>query len=163
MPLYFAYGSNMDRAAMAVRCPRSAMIGPARLARHRFFIMASGFASVRPDPARTVHGVLWDLALADVRALDRYEEVGKGLYSKLLQSFATPVGARRALVYVGNSAAEGMPHPFYIARILAAAREAGFPAAYVRDLAAYAPRGGAADADAQAKVRPRFATPFDKR
>ena len=26
MPLYFAYGSNMDRAAMAQRCPKSTVV-----------------------------------------------------------------------------------------------------------------------------------------
>ncbi|MEN9708785.1 MAG: hypothetical protein RIQ68_1193, partial [Pseudomonadota bacterium] len=50
MPLYFAYGSNMDVKAMAERCPRSTALGPARLARHRFFIMDSGWASVCADP-----------------------------------------------------------------------------------------------------------------
>lgn len=40
MPLYFAYGSNMDREAMRVRCPNSRALGRARLARHRFFIMS---------------------------------------------------------------------------------------------------------------------------
>jgi hypothetical protein len=35
VPLYFAYGSNMDRAAMARRCPASRVIGLGRLNRHR--------------------------------------------------------------------------------------------------------------------------------
>ena len=56
MPLYFAYGSNMDRAAMALRCPASKPLGLARLMRHRFFIMASGYASVARDPTRCVRG-----------------------------------------------------------------------------------------------------------
>ena len=30
MPLYFAYGANMDRAAMAERCPRSTPLGLVR-------------------------------------------------------------------------------------------------------------------------------------
>jgi hypothetical protein len=30
MPLYFAYGSNMDAAAMRSRCPNSAALGTAR-------------------------------------------------------------------------------------------------------------------------------------
>ncbi|RYE82539.1 MAG: gamma-glutamylcyclotransferase, partial [Hyphomicrobiales bacterium] len=36
MPLYFAYGANMDIAAMRERCPRSTPLGLARLPRHRF-------------------------------------------------------------------------------------------------------------------------------
>ncbi|HLH12995.1 MAG TPA: gamma-glutamylcyclotransferase family protein, partial [Methylovirgula sp.] len=78
--LYFAYGSNMDRAAMHRRCPNSRALGRARLARHRLFIAAPGYVSIKTDPRADVHGVLYDLALSDVAALDRYEEVGRGLY-----------------------------------------------------------------------------------
>ncbi|HEX8418365.1 MAG TPA: gamma-glutamylcyclotransferase, partial [Methylobacterium sp.] len=35
MPLYFAYGANMDAGAMALRCPASRLIGQGRLHRHR--------------------------------------------------------------------------------------------------------------------------------
>ena len=56
MPLYFAYGSNMDRAAMVVRCPASTSLGPARLARHRPIVTAHGYAPVVRDPRRTVWG-----------------------------------------------------------------------------------------------------------
>ena len=41
MPLYFAYGSNMDVAAMAQRCPRSKLLGVARLPRHKVFIITT--------------------------------------------------------------------------------------------------------------------------
>ena len=34
------------------------------------------------DPRRTIWGLLWDLALSDVPALDRYEGVAGGLYVK---------------------------------------------------------------------------------
>ena len=60
MPLYFAYGSNMDVAAMASRCPHSRPVGPARLMRHRFLVTSDGYASVQRDPAATVWGLLWD-------------------------------------------------------------------------------------------------------
>src|SRR5215211_3190831 len=66
MPLYFAYGSNMDVAAMAERCPASRPIGIARLPRHRFMIAREGYATVTRDPRRTVWGILWELALVDV-------------------------------------------------------------------------------------------------
>lgn len=75
MPLYFAYGANMDAAAMALRCPASRLIGRGRLPRHRFVIMREGWASVVRAPGATVWGVLWELALSDIPALDRYEGV----------------------------------------------------------------------------------------
>jgi len=94
MPLIFAYGANMDVAAMAQRCPRSKPRGIARLMRHRLVVMREGWLSVTRDAHATVHGVLWDVALADVAALDRFEGVGGGLYAKALQTVAGR-GARR--------------------------------------------------------------------
>jgi hypothetical protein len=134
MPLYFAYGSNMDREAMAARCPRSRPVGLGRLPRHRFLITRDGYASVVRDPRRTVHGVLWDLALSDVPALDRYESIGTGLYTKITQPIVMKGGARRALVYIGRSATRGEPRPGYLQAVLAAARSWGLPADYLHEI-----------------------------
>ncbi|MBI3274926.1 MAG: gamma-glutamylcyclotransferase, partial [Methylocystis sp.] len=132
MPLYFAYGANMDRAAMAARCPRSRALGVARLARHRFIIMAPGWASVAADPRADVHGVLWDLALSDVPALDRYEEIRRGLYRKVVQPvLREPSGFARALVYVGVTAQPCAPDPAYLASVIAAGRSWSLPAPYI--------------------------------
>lgn len=134
MPLYFAYGSNMDRAAMRQRCPASRPIGVAKLPRHRFLINADGYATVARDPRRTVLGVVWDLALSDVPALDRYESIGTGLYTKISQPVVLPGGARRALVYVGRTVKPGKPRPGYLDGVLAAARDWGLPADYLHEL-----------------------------
>jgi len=140
VPLYFAYGSNMDRGAMAARCPASKPIGTARLMRHRFVIMREGYASVVRDPRRTTWGVLWELALADMPALDRYESAAGGLYAKVSQMVLTDKGPKRALVYVGRSAGAGTPRPGYLDGVIAAASEADLPADYVREIGALLPR-----------------------
>ena len=98
MPLYFAYGSNMDRNAMLQCCPASKPVGIGRLMRHRFIVFDEGYASVTRDPQRAVWGMVWDLALADVPALDRYESLSTGLYTKVIQPVVTGQGPRRALV-----------------------------------------------------------------
>lgn len=154
MPLYFAYGSNMDRAAMAQRCPASRPVGLARLPRHRLVIMREGYASVLRDPRREVWGMLWDLALADVPALDRYEGVAGGLYAKVQQSVLSAAGARRALVYVGRNAGPGIPRPGYMEAVLDAARGAALPEPYLRELERLSPRVQKPDA-----IQPRPATP----
>ncbi len=143
MPLYFSYGSNMVGEAMAGRCPRSRVVGLARLARHRLAIMREGFLTVVRDPRRSVHGVLWDLALSDVPALDRYEDVGSGLYAKVVQPVITPGGPKRALVYVGANAGPGVAKPDYLAAVVAAARAAGLPADGIAALAAFGEGGEA--------------------
>lgn len=139
MPLCFAYGSNMDVDAMARRCPGSRPAGVARLAGHRPVIMPEGYASVVRDPRGMVWGLLWDLALADVPALDRYESVAAGLYEKVPQPVLTQAGPRRALVYVGRSGGGGLPRPGYLEGVLEAGRAAGLPEAYLRSLAALGP------------------------
>lgn len=134
MPLYFAYGANMDAAAMALRCPVSRLIGRGRLAGHRFIVMREGYASVVRDPARIVHGVLWELALDDIPALDRYEGVASGLYAKANLPVRTHTGVRRALIYLGRSTAPGRPRPGYLEAVLAAASAAQLPAPYLREI-----------------------------
>lgn len=139
MPLYFAYGANMDKEAMALRCQRSRPLGRARLARHRLFLMADGLASVAPEPKSFVHGVLWDLACSDVAALDRFEEVGRGRYRKIVQPvLREPFGAARALVYLGVEGVTGPHLPGYMQGVVAAARGWDLPAAYVAYLEALA-------------------------
>jgi gamma-glutamylcyclotransferase (GGCT)/AIG2-like uncharacterized protein YtfP len=166
MPLYFAYGSNMDAAAMAARCPGSRAIGVARLVRHRFTIMREGYASVVRDPRRSVWGVVWDLALADMPALDRYEGVAGGLYTKVQQSVLTGAGPRRALVYIGRDAAPGRPRLCYMEAVLAAAKAAGLPDSYLREIRIWLPSVVTSQSEKRAvpswrpAVTPTRASPF---
>ena len=128
MPLYFAYGSNMNAEAMARRCPRSKAIGVARLERRRLAVMREGWLTAVRDPRSAVHGVLWDLALSDAPALDRYEGLAEGLYAKVAQPVVASGGAKRALVYFGANAGPGIPRADYMAGIVAAARAWPLPA-----------------------------------
>ena len=122
MPLYFAYGSNMDAGAMARRCPRSKALGLARLERHRLALMREGWLTAVRAPSSAVHGVLWDLALSDIPALDRYENLAQGLYAKLTQPVIAERGPKQAIVYFGVNSGPGVPRAAYIAEVLAAAR-----------------------------------------
>ncbi len=164
MPLYFAYGSNMDQAAMLQRCPASKPVGIGRLMRHRFIIFDEGYASVVRDPQKAVWGMVWDLALADVPALDRYESLSTGLYSKVVQPIVTEKGPRRAVVYIGRSAKPGKPLPGYMEGVVEAATHAGLPEEYIRSLQAWLPKAQAkakstAPDPQEPKVRPLWNAP----
>jgi len=125
----------MDHAAMAERCPASRPLGTARLPRHKILINSDGYATIVRDPRATVHGVLYDLALSDVGGLDRYEDVARGLYRKVIQPVLTAAGPRRAMVYIGRSSEPGQPRSGYLDTVVAAARAAGLPSSYISDLA----------------------------
>lgn len=132
MPLYFAYGANMDRAAMQKRCPKSPPLGRARLMGHRFVIMVSGHGSVKRDLQREVHGVLYDLAFADIPALDRYEDIARGLYRKITQPVLREgAGPMKALLYVGVASEEGEARGDYLDHVVAAARSWALPETYI--------------------------------
>ncbi|WP_131116173.1 gamma-glutamylcyclotransferase family protein [Lichenihabitans psoromatis] len=175
MPLYFAYGSNMDVAVMARQCPGATVIAPARLMGHRVFIHVSGRASVRRSPTATVYGLLWDVPLADVPALDRSEDVVGGSFTKIIQPVVKPQGTARALIYVARSLAEGTASAAYLDAMIAAAKTGGLPTPYVTGLVSLLPRASARPREGgsspdtgmlrsgpMAGVRPRFATPFDR-
>jgi hypothetical protein len=164
VPLYFAYGLNMDVAAMAIRCPHSRAIGPARLLRHRLAVMREGWLTPVRDLHGCVHGVLWGLAFSDIPALDRFEQVGEGLYRKLSQPVATSSAAKRALVYFGANSGPGTPRPDALAATIAAARAHGLPSEAVRALTRLGPSGENDDVAPSERraVRPLFATPFDR-
>jgi gamma-glutamylcyclotransferase (GGCT)/AIG2-like uncharacterized protein YtfP len=128
MPLYFAYGSNMDVNAMSRRCPRSKALGLARLERHRLAVMREGWLTAIRSPSSAVHGVLWELALSDIPALDRHESLSQGLYTKETQPVIAEGGPKRAIVYFGANSGPGVLRPAYIAEVLLAARSWALPA-----------------------------------
>ena len=119
---------------MGSRCPRSKALGLARLERHRLAVMREGWLTAVRAPSSTVHGVLWDLALSDIAALDRYEGVSQGFYVKLTQAIIAERAPKRAIVYFGVNSGPGVSRPGYIAEVLAAAHSWPLPAEGVEAL-----------------------------
>jgi cation transport regulator ChaC len=134
MALYFAYGSNMDRAAMQQRCPGARAVGPAALEGYKFFVGLEGWGSVRPGPGDTVHGVLWRLTPRDIAALHAYELLHKGLYD--VRVLPVRQGARRvpALIYLLRRRIAGRPRPGYVELIASSARAWNLPERYIRSV-----------------------------
>jgi hypothetical protein len=115
-------------------------LGLARLERHRLAVMRDGWLTVIRNTRSAVHGVLWDLALSDVAALDRHEALPQGLYTKETQPIIAERGPKRAIVYFGTNAGPGVPRPAYIAEVLAAAKSWPLPAEGVAALERIAKR-----------------------
>jgi gamma-glutamylcyclotransferase (GGCT)/AIG2-like uncharacterized protein YtfP len=137
MQIYFAYGSNMDRALMRANCPSARALGTAVLENHRFIIAACGYASIERRAGSDVHGVLWRVTPRDVEALDRYESVATGLYDRQQVTVRTRGGRVRTLVYVAPARGTGWPRPGHLERVLAAAQGWDLPEDHLRDLAAW--------------------------
>jgi len=134
MTLYFAYGSNMNRAAMTRRCPNARAIGPATLEGYRFFVGLEGWGSVAPSAGDVVHGVLWRLTPRDIAALHAYELLHQGLYDVRHLPVRTEGRRVRAMIYLLRRRAPGKPRPGYFEMFAAAARGWKLPEPYVQSV-----------------------------
>lgn len=134
MTLYFAYGTNMDRAGMRLRCPDAQAVRSGVLEGWRMLVMREGYVSIMREPGARVHGVLWRLAPPDIAALDDYEAVEAGLYRRLELPVLTGGRSEPAQVYVGCSDTPGTPRPGHLACVIGAAQAWALPPAYIDEL-----------------------------
>ncbi|HET7849204.1 MAG TPA: gamma-glutamylcyclotransferase family protein [Pseudolabrys sp.] len=141
MTPYFAYGANMDRAAMQRRCPDARAIGPSSLPGFRFFVGSDGWGSVAPRPGATVHGVLWRLTPRDIAILHAFEWRDKGLYDVRFLPVRHGTRIVPAMVYVLRRREIGRPKPGYVEAIAAAARKWRLPERYIASVERWAVSG----------------------
>ena len=153
---YFAYGSNMSRAAFASRVGQILEAHVARLVNYEMVFNkkvrgGTAAASVRPAAGKTVYGVLYKIPEASFRNLDRYEgvpmhyrriqlTVNIGLGGSLnAEDGASPSsGPGRgvtAQVYIATKVEKGLrPAGHYLQSILDGAAENAFPADYIAQI-----------------------------
>ena len=94
-------------------------------------------ATVVEEPDRAGNDVfvgLYDLAPDDERALDEWEGLTIGLYSKLRVRVHTLEGTPLAWLYVLNDYEGGLPSARYLGMIAESAEAAGAPSDYVAEL-----------------------------
>ena len=137
MALYAAYGSNMDSAQMAERCPHSPQQGTGWLESWRLTFggeelgWEGALATVVEQEAERVFVVLYDVSDGDEKTLDRWDGVTLGYYRKLTVRVQTLEGDVAAWLYVLNGYEGGLPSARYIGIMADAAEKAAAPADYV--------------------------------
>lgn len=138
MTLYFAYGANMERAAMRKRCGHATAHGVAALRGWRYTI-AQGYGCVTPAPGRCVFGVVWRLTPRDLAALNAFESLDSGLYRRVMLTVEIGGSRKRAMAYVGRLRGKRRPMPGYQERLVAAAHDWKMPPRYIEELRRLAP------------------------
>jgi gamma-glutamylcyclotransferase (GGCT)/AIG2-like uncharacterized protein YtfP len=140
VPLYAAYGSNMDPEQMMQRAPHSPMAGTGWLEGWRLtfggedYGLEGALSTVVEDPDSRVFVVLYDVSPLDVDQLDRWEGGELGMHKKLRLRIQTMDGPQLAWVYVLDAYEGGLPSARYIGVLSDAAEAAGAPDDYVRAL-----------------------------
>ncbi|MCI8537887.1 MAG: gamma-glutamylcyclotransferase [Oscillospiraceae bacterium] len=74
--LYIAYGSNLNRQQMKVRCPGASVVGTAVIKDYRLLFRGSktgAYLTIEPHKDGMVPAAVWSVTAEDERRLDRYE------------------------------------------------------------------------------------------
>lgn len=140
MTLYFAYGSNMDPAQMAERCPGSVALGAARLSGWRLTFTrdspawGGGVGHIEADPSSEVWGVLWDLTEEHLAALDVYEGIEVGAYVRDVVTVSFDRRDVEAQVYFAVPRGYKKPSKKYMSALIRGAEAHGCPDDYLEQL-----------------------------
>ena len=137
MVLYAAYGSNMDPARMAERCPHSPTRGTGWLSDWRLTFAGEdhgwdgALATVVEAPTQQVFVALYELTPEDESQLDEWES---SVYRKIRVRVSTLDGEQLAWLYVLDAYEGGLPSASYLGVLSEAAHAAGAPDDYVHEL-----------------------------
>ena len=113
--LYAAYGSNLDPAQMAERCPHSPLRWTGWIPGWRLTFGGEEYgwdgslATVVEDPFEQVFVAIFDVTDEDVAELDSWESVATGLYLKTRVRIDTMLGETVAWTYVLDAYEGGLP------------------------------------------------------
>lgn len=133
--LYFAYGSNLDAAQMARRCPGAKPVGAAMLMDQRLCFPRTaddwhgmGVAGVEPAPGIVTDGAVYSVTDEHLAKLDEYEAVDEGCYRReWMTVMAAGVGPTKAWVYLAQPQAGGpfAPSAAYAGALMRGAQRFG--------------------------------------
>jgi gamma-glutamylcyclotransferase (GGCT)/AIG2-like uncharacterized protein YtfP len=142
VPLYAAFGSNMDPRRMSSRCPHSPLRTTGWLTGWRLTFGGEehGWDGALPtiveDPIEQVFVAIYDVTDEDVSHLDVLESADTGLYRKTRVRVSTMLGELLAWAYVLDAYEGGLPSASYVGILADAAEAADAPQDYVDALRA---------------------------
>jgi hypothetical protein len=142
VPLYAAFGSNMDPRRMLERCPHSPLRSTGWLIGWRLTFGGEehgwdgALATIVEDPLEQVFVALYDVTDEDEAHLDVLEQADTGLYHKTRIRVSTLLGEQLAWTYVLDAYEGGLPSAGTVGILADAAEAADAPADYVAALRA---------------------------
>ncbi len=140
MPLYAAYGSNLDPARMGERCPHSPLRSTGWLVGWRLTFGGEelgwdgALATIVEDPLEQVFVAVYDVTEEDFALLDGWESADSGLYRKTRVRLSTLAGEQVAWAYVLDAYEGGLPSASYLGVLPDAAEAGDAPTDYVAAL-----------------------------
>lgn len=120
---YIAYGSNMDVAQMAYRCPEAQLVSTGEITGWEYLFKGSltgSYATIeRKKGAAPIPVYVWEITEADEKSLDRYEGYPTFYYKKNIRVKLHSTGKQAiGLVYIMHEERElGIPSSHYFNNI----------------------------------------------
>ena len=111
--LYAAYGSNLNKTQMGIRCPHAVPVGASALDGWRL-IFRRGYLTIEPCGSGEVPLGIWRISGRDERSLDRYEGY-PGFYRKSIVTVDVCGKPAECLVYImRNGFPAKLPDGYYM-------------------------------------------------
>lgn len=130
--LYLAYGSNLHKRTMKLRCPGAIPRGGALI--QDAHLVFRSVADVVPERGYCTPMGVWEISRANEQALDRYEGVSNGSYNKFYIPLPSKKNKdRKALIYLMNDNGVYPPSGHYASLIRAGYRNFGLDERYLDD------------------------------
>lgn len=127
--LYLAYGSNLNKSQMRQRCPTARPVGTIMLEDAK--LVFRGVADCAPTHGSFTPCGLWLVNTPDIRALDAYEGVSRGLYKKEKIKVLRFGKQQDALIYLMESEGIFPPRQSYVDTIRQGYKDFGLDTAYL--------------------------------
>jgi hypothetical protein len=139
--VYFGYGSNMLTERLTARCESARPLGAASLANHTIEFSKrsadnSGKATIVASAGAVVHGVMFQIPIAERDLLDKAEGLGYG-YNRLddveiVCARTTSVMTASTYIALPNQIDPSLkPYDWYHALVVAGAEQHGLPPSHV--------------------------------
>ena len=126
---YIAYGSNLNRGQMALRCPDAKVVGTGEIKDYELLFRGNrngAVATVEPKKGESVPVLIWEISPRDEFNLDRYEGYPR-LYGKEMLEVEMDGKREKMMAYtMTDGYAMGVPSEHYLATIRTGYQEAGF-------------------------------------
>ena len=135
--IYFAYGVNLDRNGMDIRCPGNKPLCRAVLKNYRLIFRS--FADIEEAVNHSVHGALYEITKEHLRSLDRFEGYPRFYIRKTIPVITKDGREVNAVVYqMIDRNQYSSPHRGYLNIILAGCQQWRLPEEYIKNIIARA-------------------------
>lgn len=127
--LYVAYGSNLNLAQMAHRCPNAKVVGKGILKDYQ--LTFRHVATIEPEKGAETPVGVWEITPACERALDIYEGYPRMYRKETVDVEMMDGTTKQAMVYIMNDGEPSLPNEYYYGTIRRGYADVGLDEKYL--------------------------------